>query len=252
MNALSAAAAAASIQDADHMASERRENARIRQFVIDAFDDLGYPATNTHTNFVFVDLGQPASVFRDACAEHDILVGRDFPPMEQTHCRISRSARWKRWSGRSRSSGRCSEADGPWVRAPDGRPHRLGLAQVVAGRDATMSAVSKSNRSVSVHPRTRVGDGQPATPGTRIGAHILPAFLQVALDHPSEDVTTTVTHLIGRAPGRRRAGVSDPSSSCRARSRPEPARLALPPVVARLLQPRSHGRSSCRASHPAG
>lgn len=89
MNALSAAAAIASITDTRHIAEERAENARIRSYVLEAFRDMGYEAPDTHTNFVFVDLGMPAARFRDACLEHGVQVGRDFPPMEQTHCRIS-------------------------------------------------------------------------------------------------------------------------------------------------------------------
>ena len=89
MNALSAAAATAAILDTDHLEAERKENARIRRFVVDAFNRMGYPAQETHTNFVFVELGRPASWFRDACFEHGFQVGRDFPPMEQTHSRIS-------------------------------------------------------------------------------------------------------------------------------------------------------------------
>ena len=89
MNTLSAAAAAASLRDTDHIAAERNENARIRDFTLQAFRDLGYEAPDTHANFVFVDLGRPAAEFRDACLEQGVRVGRDFPPLERTHCRIS-------------------------------------------------------------------------------------------------------------------------------------------------------------------
>lgn len=89
MNTLSAAAATASILDPDHIADERRENARVRQFTVNAFRDLGFDAFESHTNFIFVDLGRPAAVFRDACLEQGVRIGRDFPPMEQTHSRIS-------------------------------------------------------------------------------------------------------------------------------------------------------------------
>ena len=89
MNTLSAAAAAASLRDTDHIAEERRENTRIRDFTLQAFRDLGYEAPDTHANFVFIDLGRPAAEFRDACLEQGVRVGRDFPPLERTHCRIS-------------------------------------------------------------------------------------------------------------------------------------------------------------------
>jgi histidinol-phosphate/aromatic aminotransferase/cobyric acid decarboxylase-like protein len=36
-----------------------------------------------------VHLNRPAKEFRDSCEKQGILVGRDFPPFEKTHCRIS-------------------------------------------------------------------------------------------------------------------------------------------------------------------
>ena len=50
---------------------------------------MGYNAPDSHTNHIFVELGHPASQFREACLEQKVRVGRDFPPLEQTHCRIS-------------------------------------------------------------------------------------------------------------------------------------------------------------------
>jgi histidinol-phosphate aminotransferase len=89
MNTLSAAAATASLRDTQHIADERAENARIREFTIAAFRDLGFDTADSHTNCLFVNLDRPASAFRDACLERGVRVGRDFPPMEQTHSRIS-------------------------------------------------------------------------------------------------------------------------------------------------------------------
>lgn len=71
------------------MAEERRTNARIRDFTLQAFRDMGYEGPDTHTNFIFVRLGIPASQFREACLDRGVRVGRDFPPMEDTHSRIS-------------------------------------------------------------------------------------------------------------------------------------------------------------------
>ncbi|MEX2049412.1 MAG: histidinol-phosphate transaminase [Gemmatimonadota bacterium] len=89
MNTLSAAAAIASIQDRAHIADEVAENARIRSFVVAGFRELGYDMPVPHANFVLVELGRPASWFREQCAERKVIVGRDFPPLEQTHSRIS-------------------------------------------------------------------------------------------------------------------------------------------------------------------
>jgi histidinol-phosphate/aromatic aminotransferase/cobyric acid decarboxylase-like protein len=46
-------------------------------------------ATDSQANFVFVNIGRPASGFRDACKAKGVLVARDFPPFEKTHCRLS-------------------------------------------------------------------------------------------------------------------------------------------------------------------
>ena len=89
VNVLTATAAVASLNDPAHMDWEREQNLKVRQFTVNAFKEMGYEAADSQTNFVFVNIGRPASEFRDACRENGVLVGRDFPPMEQTHARIS-------------------------------------------------------------------------------------------------------------------------------------------------------------------
>ena len=89
VNMLTATGAIASLNDPDHMVAEREENRRVREFTINAFREMGYEATNSQTNFLFVNIRRPAGEFRDAAREQGVLVGRDFPPMEQTHARIS-------------------------------------------------------------------------------------------------------------------------------------------------------------------
>ncbi len=54
-----------------------------------ALEDLGCKGTASQGNFLFVDVHRPAKEFRDACAKHGVMVGRDFPPFEKTHVRIS-------------------------------------------------------------------------------------------------------------------------------------------------------------------
>ena len=51
--------------------------------------DRGLRATESHANFIFVNLGIPARQFRDGCAAKNVRVGRDFPPFEKSWCRIS-------------------------------------------------------------------------------------------------------------------------------------------------------------------
>jgi hypothetical protein len=38
---------------------------------------------------MFVNIGGPVKAFRDACRAKGVLVARDFPPFEKTHCRLS-------------------------------------------------------------------------------------------------------------------------------------------------------------------
>ena len=93
VNMLAAVAALTALEDKEHIAWEAQENAEIRDEVIGFFRSRGYEVPDSNTNHIFVKLGMPASKFRNACLEHNILVGRDFPPLEKTHCRISLGSR---------------------------------------------------------------------------------------------------------------------------------------------------------------
>ncbi len=88
-NSLGQIAAHAAAQDADYMRHEKARNAEVKKLTVDFFESAGYNVFDSQTNFVFVDIGQPAAGFRDACRAHEVRVGRDFPPFEKTHCRIS-------------------------------------------------------------------------------------------------------------------------------------------------------------------
>jgi histidinol-phosphate aminotransferase len=76
-------------QDAAVIARERARNREVRDFTLKWFADRGMKATDAQANFMFVEIGRPAKQFRDACARHGVLVARDFPPFEKTHCRLS-------------------------------------------------------------------------------------------------------------------------------------------------------------------
>lgn len=88
-NVLAIAAGVASLEDPAHIEEERERNKKVRRFTLDFFESAGYRSTDTQTNFLFVNLRQPAKGFREACAKDNVFVARDFPPMERTHCRIS-------------------------------------------------------------------------------------------------------------------------------------------------------------------
>jgi len=93
VNSLAAVAALTALEDEEHIAWEAQENAEIRDEVIGFFRSQGHEVPDSNTNHIFVNLGMPAAKFRAACLEDGILVGRDFPPLEQTHCRISLGSR---------------------------------------------------------------------------------------------------------------------------------------------------------------
>ena len=83
------AAAIAALGGSKHVDAERERNTKVRAFTIKALDELGCKTAESQGNFVFADVGQPAKDFREACAKQGIVVGRDFPPFEKTHARIS-------------------------------------------------------------------------------------------------------------------------------------------------------------------
>ena len=86
---LQAVAGIAALADQEHMAWEKQENKRVRDYTIGEFKKMGYEVADSQTNFIFVNIGRPAVGFRDGCAELGVAVGRDFPPMEKTWARIS-------------------------------------------------------------------------------------------------------------------------------------------------------------------
>jgi histidinol-phosphate/aromatic aminotransferase/cobyric acid decarboxylase-like protein len=76
-------------RDASSIAAERERNTAVRDFTMKWFADRGMKPTDSEANFMFVNIGRPAKGFRDACKAKGVLVARDFPPFEKTHCRIS-------------------------------------------------------------------------------------------------------------------------------------------------------------------
>jgi histidinol-phosphate aminotransferase len=91
VNTFGVAAAVASLKDPAHIKEESARNKSVREFTVKALADLGYPSTDSQTNFIFTDIGKTmtAAAFRDACAKEGVLVGRDFPPLEKQWARIS-------------------------------------------------------------------------------------------------------------------------------------------------------------------
>jgi histidinol-phosphate aminotransferase len=89
ISVLGAAAGVAALGDPAHIDAERVRNTAVRVFTQKALEDLGCRCTASQANFLFVDIGRTAAEFRTGCASQGIQVGRDFPPFEGSHARIS-------------------------------------------------------------------------------------------------------------------------------------------------------------------
>jgi histidinol-phosphate aminotransferase len=81
--------AMASIKDMARLEAERERNTVARRFTTDWFAKAGFTATDSQTNFLFVDVKRPAKELREACRAQGVLIARDFPPFEKSHVRIS-------------------------------------------------------------------------------------------------------------------------------------------------------------------
>lgn len=89
LNVLALAAAASSIRDQTTIRRERDRNTEARDFTTAWFRRHGLGSTDSQTNFVFAEIRMPAGEFRAGCLERGFKVGRDFPPFENSHARIS-------------------------------------------------------------------------------------------------------------------------------------------------------------------
>ena len=89
VSVLGIAAAISALGDPKHIDAERARNTEVRAFTVRALNDLGCRSSESQGNFLFTDIGRPAKAFREACAKQGVMVGRDFPPFEKTHVRIS-------------------------------------------------------------------------------------------------------------------------------------------------------------------
>lgn len=90
LNVLAIHAAIAAVErPAAELAAERERNRIVRDFTMKWFADRGLQPTDSQANFMFVNLGRPVKEFREACRAKGVLVARDFPPFEKSHCRIS-------------------------------------------------------------------------------------------------------------------------------------------------------------------
>ena len=81
LNVVSAAAAAASIQDAAHIAKQRDQIRTTLEATVRTFKDAGCRVSDSQANFILADVKRPAKEFREACQRMGVFIGRDFPPL---------------------------------------------------------------------------------------------------------------------------------------------------------------------------
>ncbi len=89
ITSMSAAAAIAGLGDVERVEWELAQNQAVREYTLQAFRDMGVGVTDSQCNFVWANVRRTSSTFREQCFERDVLVGRDFAPMQNSHSRIS-------------------------------------------------------------------------------------------------------------------------------------------------------------------
>ena len=88
VNVLALAAAAAMVNDREHIALEQRRNREAKAFTRAFFERAGYEVGASEANFLMINLRRDMRPVREASRKEGIAVGRPFPPLT-THLRIS-------------------------------------------------------------------------------------------------------------------------------------------------------------------
>ena len=73
--------------------SGARRNTAVKAFTIKALEQMGFKATDSQANFIFVNINRPAAAFRDACARPASWSDATSRPTRRPTA-ASRSARW--------------------------------------------------------------------------------------------------------------------------------------------------------------
>lgn len=88
VSVLALAAAAAMVNDKEHIALEQRRNREAKAFTRAFFEKAGYEVGASEANFLMINLRRDLRPVREACRREGIAVGRPFPPLT-THLRVS-------------------------------------------------------------------------------------------------------------------------------------------------------------------
>ena len=102
VNLVAARAAAAALGDADHLRVCAKRNADDRQEFLNQLNTRMLRATDSHTNFVMLNTGQPAEEVVEHFRKNNIILPHAFPPMDKC-VRVSLGTRedmlefWRVW-----------------------------------------------------------------------------------------------------------------------------------------------------------
>jgi histidinol-phosphate aminotransferase len=88
VNIMALAAAIASLDDADQVATGRRLNSETKAFVTGELDAMGYKQIPSQANFIMIDVKRPVLPLIQAMKENRVQVGRLFPTLPN-HMRLT-------------------------------------------------------------------------------------------------------------------------------------------------------------------
>lgn len=74
-------AAAATVGDTKHIASEVGKNRETRAFTKSFFEKAGYTVADTQANFLMADIKRDVKSFKAECVKHKVAIGRPFPAL---------------------------------------------------------------------------------------------------------------------------------------------------------------------------
>ena len=88
VNMMGLAGAVAALDDSEFYQFSLQKNSEAKETIYQVAKELGMRYVKSHANFVFIETGMDASVLADRMLEHQVRVGRPFPPLNKW-CRVS-------------------------------------------------------------------------------------------------------------------------------------------------------------------
>lgn len=81
VNLPGAVAAAASLDEPEHVGRQRKLNREARDLTRRFFEAKGFKVYPSEVNFIMVDVRRDSAAFRDECRKRGVAIGRPFPPL---------------------------------------------------------------------------------------------------------------------------------------------------------------------------